>query len=44
MHVLQVVSYIAAVALGIAAYWVPKLVGPAVAALAFALLIVILGR
>lgn len=40
MHDLSSVAYIVAAALGIAAYWVPKLTGPAVAAIAIGLLLI----
>lgn len=39
MNSLSSVAFVVAAALGIAAYWVPKLSGPAIAALAMAFLL-----
>ena len=40
MHDISSAAYIVAVALGIAGYWVPKLLGPAIAALALGMLLI----
>ncbi len=40
MHDISSVCYIVAAALGLAGYWVPRLVGPAITALALGMLLI----
>jgi hypothetical protein len=40
MHDLSSLAYMVAAALGIAGFWVPKLLGPAIAALAVGMLLI----